>query len=241
MPIDRISLDKLIDTRNESLYCDITKTRGITIDLVRDYENGSEHWSMTYDPQWKKAIFYAGVDINDINAFTHEMLHVIQEEEGQESFLVLPVHILMLPSPSKHLFNKTFILQINNVILHYRMIPEYLNLGFSIEKFIYDYDKLPSLEEFINTELLEGNKIKRNVLGNLLTLRICYRFHPNEEIKMQCQNMINDIYFDSHHELLKRVDNVCRDWEEGKTKKNINCFESLLNELDLWKADNQLI
>lgn len=240
MPVEDIQLDKLLDKRNITLYEDITKGCGITVSVSRDVENGLEYWSMTYEPTSKEAEVYAGKDINDINAFTHELLHVIQEENGQESHKTLPVHVSIIDSPSRFLFDNGMIIRINNVILHHRMLPDYIKLGFPINKFVYDFYQMAEVDESGDFELIAENKVKRENLSQLLELILCYRFHPNGKIKLKSQEYINNKYYARYPDLIDTINELCNNWEEELIKSNIDFFKSLLQRLDNWKSLNNL-
>src|ERR1700742_4785575 len=93
----------LIDNRNELLINQI-ENKDIFIDLEQRNSRRVPYWSMNYDAAGKIAHIYVGKNRNDINGFTHELLHVVEELNGQFPHEVLPVLIALNDSIFKILF-----------------------------------------------------------------------------------------------------------------------------------------
>jgi len=202
--------------------------------------NGQNYWSINVDIHGKSATIYAGKKTDDINGFTHELLHIIQEINGQFSHLTLPTLIAMSKSPFRFIMTGELVGHINNVILHDRMINDYISQGFPKNKFVYDYYYKPKKtstkkKDYVLTNL---QKIDRNRLMQFLNLFFSYRFHPNESLKQYYFSEIINKYNLTNSQLITDLELLSSNWENQTIVKNNHFFYNLLTCLDNWKLIN---
>lgn len=228
----------LIDNKNRKLVEHIENDLKITITLSRDIINGLPYWSMTYEPMRQTADIFAGTKLDDINAFTHELLHIIQETNGNQSHKTLSTYIYLQPSPFRSCFTNKLVTHINNVILHNRILPDYLSMGFPRNKFVYDYYVKPQLKiASEHIRLINENKINMGALPIFIELFFTYRFHPNFCVRMHYKLIIWR-NFSKQKTLQLILNNLCKDWKTSRISTNTDFFNKLLSELDTWKARN---
>lgn len=235
----KINLKDLTDSRNQSFLNNIT-ANAFVIDIVR-LPHGYNYWSINVEKTANCATIFAGKKTNDINAFTHELLHILQEINGQYSHLTLPTLVGLSNSPFKYIFTSELVTHINNVILHERMINDYLIKGFPRNKFVYDYYYKPKKISKNPKEykLTKQNIIIQNKLIQFLNIYFTYRFHPNNQVKNYYKTVIVDKYSVLHSDLIMGIDSICINWENKTINLNNQFFDQLLSCLDYWKSNNR--
>lgn len=235
-----IKQNNLIDSRNQALFNKIINLENIKVNVYRDLKKGLPYWSINFDIQRDIANIFAGKRINDINAFTHELLHIIQEKNGNHSHQTLPILVGLNSSPFRVIFATELTTHINNVILHHRMLPDYLKLGFPRNKFVFDYYRRIKLKYYkhLKFNLTKDSKIDRIALSLFLQFYFAYRFHPNRFVKLYYNRTIINKYKTIHSDLVNSLENLCDDWDNNTLKLNIDFFNGLIRELENWKKSN---
>lgn len=226
---------RLIDSRNRELLAKLNNEK-IQINV---YESNSEpYWSMKYNSFARTADIFTGKDVNDINSFTHELLHIVQEVQGQSAFKILTV-IMLSDSPFIPMFNVDELAEkINNTILHSRMLGDYVAMGFPRDKFIMNYYSKKDEKYFEEHyyELVTANQINLNKLAGFLILYLTSRLHPNIEIK-EYQLRLIDSHYSSYINLVTSLDSLCEEWENRTIELNSDFFSHLISRLSDWYKD----
>jgi hypothetical protein len=237
-----ININQLTDSRNQSIINNIIINNNISVSVYRLKPFGLPYWSVNYDAAGANAEIFAGKKI-DINAFTHELLHIIEEINGQHSHQTLPTLVQLNSSPFVCILSSNLITHINNVILHERMLPAYLKAGFKKNKFIHDYYNKPKFSQFnkLYFKLENNNQISRVNLPYFLYLFFTYRFHPNRFIKKWYDDTIISKYHNFYPDLVNDLETICNSWTSQTISNNALFFSNLLNTLDSWKTRNNYI
>lgn len=237
LPLDYNKLG-LVDERNLELVNQILND-DIVIDLVKITDSKIPYWSMYFEPSKKIVHIYAGKKINDENGFTHELLHVI-EEKNHFPHGILSQLISLSESVFKIIFNDFIVSHINNVILHYRMYPKYIELGFKANKFVFDYYKKPRIIKKLigKFSLTHKSKVRIDVLQHFLSNYFAHRFHTNKYITKYYEKNFMYLYDIVDKQLLIDLEDLCDKWKNKTILKNEDFFKYLLVILDSWKNRN---
>lgn len=198
-----IDINLLLDNRNQVFYNQII-ANNITVTVIRKI-NGKKHWEMFYNSMQGEVKILAGKKFHDMNSFTHELLHVIQEINGYSTLETLHTLININYSPFNRIFDNSLIGHINNVIHHQRILSPYLNANFKRNKFLFDY---------YNKIIFKEKHLQNIVIDNFVcipTLRIfifnyfSYRFHPNAHVKLFYQHTFLRDYQIKNSELINTL------------------------------------
>ncbi len=144
--------------------------------------------------------------------------------------------IWVIETPFVDIFKKVEITsEINNIILHQRMLPEYLNMGFPLDKFLYDYSFKLSEKDFTDAskQLIKTDGVDVNNLIRLLLRYFPSRLHPDNNIRYYHLELIESNY-STYKSLISKLNDLCNDWEAQTIESNANFFKRLIELLDSW-------
>ena len=74
------SIEQLINIKNQS-FIDFIKKNGYTITFYIEKPRIFPYWIVKFNPLISQYEIFAGKKI-DVNAFTHELLHIVEEIKG---------------------------------------------------------------------------------------------------------------------------------------------------------------
>ena len=241
------SIIRFLCKKNASLYRDITDTeRKITID---DCSNDKE-WKIGIQRDKSSAVIYTGKQKDDLNAFTHELLHYKLVIDGNEQVDVLYDDYVfysknafqtdLLPS----IFNKELTNLIDTSIQHGRMLQWYLNHGFDRNRFVYDYYRMPERIKYGEKfrSLITGNVIDKQLFYDLLySTFFVYRYNPNSHIKtLMLNKCISPIRF-LYPDLIDSFENLCKEWDDNLIEFNYTFLQRLIADIDAWRDNHGYI
>ena len=157
-----VSTTPLIVTANRAMYTELKRLQW-TIDVVRVSPGGVDNWAVK-QLSVRNAKIFAGVDLTDVAGFSHELLHVKKFEEGHQFY---PYWLTFWnacgdcpPVPYRDPMYVSYMNEVNNVMMHEIMLDEFLQMGFNVNQFIYDYDKdFETINEHGNFDLINGGDI----------------------------------------------------------------------------------
>ncbi|MCK0134918.1 hypothetical protein [Arenibacter sp. S6351L] len=153
----------LIDNRNEKLWSDLNNTHSISIEL-NDYPNYASDSENS-----NSRIIVPKYDI-DINAFTHELLHILIRQK--ELYLGSSFRHLIIGSELlSQLLSDQLLEHFSNCMDHIKMLPIFLELGFDKKKFIKDYDVNKCTKSEIQ-QLRQNFKIRGKYYGEAVDFYI---------------------------------------------------------------------
>lgn len=134
------AIEALLDDRNRLLYEELSQRVTFT------FENApGTAWGVRYDAERELAEMICSVCADPIAAFTHELLHVRFEINGY-----------LKPEQAFKVANDTYRHRVNafrstayNALMHVKMYPDFLALGFTPEQFFLERNPPSQLQQLV--------------------------------------------------------------------------------------------
>lgn len=203
-------MNELLDSRNQNLWNQISEKYNVSFE---DSNNG-EYACYSYD---NNIIFY--IDKTNLckDSFTHEMLHAYLRLNdcyigGGLQNTINSSRIL------SSILSSRLIEHMGNCLDHIKMLPIYLELGFSREKFILDYDEYKCTDEeiqILKKHYRNGKKINLNAVDSYVGRIVAILADPNNTFDYS--NDLNQLRkIDS--QLFQIIERLINHWKEIKVE-----------------------
>ncbi len=193
--------DKLIDSRNKSVYDSVRENYKVNLKRSSDHDWGSNVEKDTF-------IIWHSPTKYPISAFTHELLHADTQLNGYKR-----IRAGVSLNPETHNILPRICSCLDNEMQHHKMFDKFISLGFPAEEFYNDQDSkvIPYLEDVLNT----AGQSLISLSVDYLTLIAPGGVIPKEkfeELKASFLNYDNCKYRDN----FKEIDKIIANWKSDK-------------------------
>jgi hypothetical protein len=241
------NLNTYLNKKNFPVYQSLINAGGnITLDDSRK----DNFWSIGIDRyNTANSTIFLGKRKNDVNAFTHELLHhvlVLIGQNQQVENLYTLVDTLNSTFPTNRIrtvFDFSLVILIDTSIQHGRMLPVYLNDRFKRDRFVYDYYKKPKRFSY-KTEIqsiVVGNIIDSDLMRKYLRLYFIGKYNPHPSIKKVMLNRIISPLKNYFPDLVDILDDHCLRWDTNPILLNNDFLTSLTLSIETWRVANNFI
>jgi len=174
----------LIDKTNAELYYSLIKTQNIHINF------GKFECYGVYSVRDKHII-----DVQSDNicfaSFSHELLHIYLRSKGVHAGGRLS--LMTLSDEKLHtIFNEDLVDHVSNCLDHFKMLPLYLKLGYSIDSFIADFHisksnavELNNIQEYFTTNFANQKVFLAQAIEKYIATFIAMKACPNPSFNYQ--------------------------------------------------------
>lgn len=197
-------IDGLIDDRNKNLYEELTENFEIQVELKT---NTNEYGCYS---QNNKSIIYVPSGNICSDSFTHELLHIFIRSKQVYIGGTIKRQIQSSRNLSK-VFSSALLEHISNCLDHIKMLPKYLEMGFSAEKFILDYEvnkctdiEIVDLKNHWKVHNYYNSQAIDFYLGKYFAIKACPNLNWNYEEKLKELENIDTNLFQINNKLIER-------------------------------------
>ncbi len=220
-------LENSINDQNRPLY-EWLSTKGIEINF--SVEDAIPSWQVKQT--WKIS---APDDQPNPAAMTHELLHIKLYAKGFADDISVYRYFNRSNSP----FTIEFIGQTNNDLAHFKMIDDFLEMGFPVDDFLQDTPKTYFLKGMIYTTMklvLEHKAGTKSICEQILEIvRLVTGAKLFELYKIKDTETKNGLHPDAvlaplkeiNKELVEGIENLLIEWNEADTVDNLQFFARL--------------
>lgn len=224
-----------VDSNNSVLLKEL-EDAGIQIDF--EIKNDFKYWAVQDRPKY---VIAAPDSTTNAESLAHELLHIKIDESG----FLSTKNIMTIFGPYNCCFGSKELPTWQNILAHCKMIPEFVKLGYPVEKFVANHGN-----EFIVSELLpivaklagmdsfyRENSIKRPIdfITDFVAVIISTK---NLEIENRYSSKIL-LNHDGIYDELKKIDeglfnsvyNELTNWVDSQCNSNFHFYTNLTNHL----------
>lgn len=219
-------LGKLIDDKNKGLWEDLSEEFSIRIE---------SSFESNYLTNFKDGIITIYIHEDNLNpaSFTHELLHILMKRSNKNVGKHLDEKIKSNES-LHYMFSLQLRDHISNCLEHIKMLPIYLNFGYSQMEFISDYS-----EKKMNNKLFAN--LKSQFVVNGVYDREAVDFYIGKFYAMKaCPNPAFDYqkYYEGFKRLDKKLFHALNEfWEDWETYDVEDSNDDYAEMLDLFIED----
>lgn len=224
-----MELENSIDDRNKELF---EKLTGAGFDISFTIDNTAHTWYVR-----EKTSFQIGSPDNNPNpaAMAHELLHIQLTFKGFGTTFDIYKHF----NENNSIFTPEFIGELNNNVAHFKMIDDFLNLGYNIDEFLQDTPKTYFLQgmlfQAMKMVVLHNAKISNQCEEVRDIILLCASAKLFELYKLKDPDTKNGLHPDGiigplkeiNPELVDGLIKLFDEWNEANTVDNIQFFTRL--------------
>ncbi|MBD3584074.1 hypothetical protein [Flavobacterium selenitireducens] len=234
-----LSVTELLDGKNNALWESLSSIYSIEIVTTLD------QFHSVYSIYNSHTIGVPYNQISDTGGFTHELLHIEMDRIGLAFPAGLKLLVLAKPNVSSF-FSNDLLNHFINSFAHIKMLPLFLQMGYTRKQFISDYvqDKLSYsfLNELKNSYFIKPGVISgRSVdafIGQFASAVSCSNDTMNYPVKLEILKSIDPSLYDV-------LDKTYKDWLEVKENSiypspHTVSYEFVEN-LDSWASQRNIL
>ncbi len=235
-----MNTENLIDSRNRELWENLNKTHDCSISFVN---HTNEYGCFT---KGKTAIIYVPESDKQPDSFTHELLHIFLKQK--EVFIGRGLKRSITSSIILNkLYSEALLEHMGNCFDHIKILPFYLDLGFSRESFLLDYEEdkckeseIKSIKNNFKIGLSYNSKAVDFFIGKIFAIRAC----PNEEInykpKLEQLKAINQSLFEINNKVIDNWKKVDIENDDILAYKYNDVLFEYTNEMEEWAKSKRI-
>lgn len=227
-----MSLENSLNEINKPLY---EKLKAAGADISFDIDNTADTWYV----QEKKSFKIGSPDgNNNYAAMAHELLHIQLTLKGFSGTIDIYKHF----NENNSVFTPDFIAHLNNNLAHFKMIDEFIGMGYNVDDFLQDTPKTYFLEGMLfqtvklvaqhNAKIADPCEQAREIV------LLCASAKLFELYKIKDPNTVNGLHPDGvmdqlreiNKELVDGLNTLFNEWNEAITTDNPQ-FYFRLNQL----------
>lgn len=176
------TLEQIIDDRNRDLYEQV-KSKVMLEFHEQSKADEQEGWGSRYDPDRGVGLILCAPTRFPHSSFTHELLHIQYELEGYQR----PRHLAVKERSSEieayEQWAKTFFVWAYNQLMHQRMLPQFIALGFPEDQFLRENrGRLDKLQNHVKE--IKSQKTKHDLDREYFVRTYLSLCNPNDNPKI---------------------------------------------------------
>jgi hypothetical protein len=221
-----MSFNNSLNEPNEKLL-EKLRSNGVIIDF--EITPDTDSWGV-------KELFHYKITANDEKsnpaALAHELLHIQLEQMGYSG----PIEVYKYFNETNSVFTVTYIAELNNTIAHFKMLDDFLQMGYNIDEFLQDTPKeyfLNNIIEYVIQLVLEHKSGQFDACEQARQIiMLCAAAKLFEQYKIKFPETQNGVHPELIYEPLREInpglidalDALFQEWNDATTVDNIQCF-----------------
>ena len=230
----------LIDNRNKELWESLNKTHDCSISFVN---HTNEYGCFT---KGKTAVIYVPESNKQPDSFTHELLHIFLKQK--EVFIGGGLKRSIASSNTlNNIYSEALLDHMGNCFDHIKMLPLYLELGFSRESFLLDFEQdkckeseIKALKKKFKIGLSYNSKAIDFFIGKIFAIKACPNEKIDYELKLEKLKMINKSLFEINNNVIENWKKVDIEDDDIMAYNYNDVIIEYTNEMEEWAKNRRI-